>query len=150
MQLLYPKHELQKQPPEVFCKCSAEALQLYKKRLQHRCFPVKFAKFLERLFWRTSANDCFLQAAFNFFSSKFCRDPIVFHLLWMKEIYILNLKNLYHFEMSKKLIPVLFSWAYWNSVIFAVKRWKPSKNVYMKFMVACFSGLSRENSFLCS
>ena len=68
----------------------------------------------------------------------------------MKEIYILNLKNLYHFEMSERLIPVLFSWAYWSSVIFAVKRWKPSKNVYMNFMVASFSGLSRENSFLCS
>ena len=29
MQLLYPKHELQKQQPEVSCKSSAKALQLY-------------------------------------------------------------------------------------------------------------------------
>ena len=54
-------HDQQKQPPEVFCKkrCSQkfrkfrrktpmlEGLQaLLKKRLQHRYFPVKFAKFL--------------------------------------------------------------------------------------------------------
>ena len=28
----------------------AEGLQLHKKRLQHRCFPVKFAKFLRTTF----------------------------------------------------------------------------------------------------
>ena len=28
------------------------------KRLLHRCFTVKFAKFLKHRFWRTSANDC--------------------------------------------------------------------------------------------
>ena len=30
----------------------AEVLQLHKKRLQHRCFPVKFAKFLRATFLR--------------------------------------------------------------------------------------------------
>ena len=60
---------VQKQPPEVFCKkvvltnfanftgkhlCWSllQACNLIKKRLQHWCFPMKFAKFL-----RTSAKD---------------------------------------------------------------------------------------------
>ena len=30
-----------------------QACNLIKKRLQHRCFPVKFAKFLRTLFYRT-------------------------------------------------------------------------------------------------
>ena len=30
-----------------------------KKRLQHRCFPGNIRKFLEDLFWRTSARGCF-------------------------------------------------------------------------------------------
>ena len=33
----------QRQPPEVFCK--KKACNFIKKRLQHRCFPVKFKKF---------------------------------------------------------------------------------------------------------
>ena len=60
---------LQKQPPEVFCKkvsleirkfhkktpvleslfnkvLDLQTCKFIKKRLQHRCFPVKFAKFL--------------------------------------------------------------------------------------------------------
>ena len=31
----------------------AEGLQLHKKRLQHRCFPVKFANFKNTFFYRT-------------------------------------------------------------------------------------------------
>ena len=45
--------QLQKQPPKVFCK---------KKRLQHRCFPVKFAKFLRTPNLRISANGLFQKA----------------------------------------------------------------------------------------
>ena len=30
----------------------------FKKKLKHRCFPVKFSKSKENLFWRTSANGC--------------------------------------------------------------------------------------------
>ena len=30
-----------------------------RKRLQHRCFPVNIAKFLEHLFWRTRVGSCF-------------------------------------------------------------------------------------------
>ena len=36
-----------------------EACNIIKKRLQHRYFPVKFAKFLRTPFWRISANDGF-------------------------------------------------------------------------------------------
>ena len=64
-------HEIQKQPPRVFCKKSVlrnfvnftgktPALEsllnkvrptaVIKKRLQHRCFPVKFAKFRRTTF----------------------------------------------------------------------------------------------------
>ena len=49
-------HYFQKQPPEVFCKkmCSLKVCKYYRKipvlesvfKLKHRCFPVKFAKFL--------------------------------------------------------------------------------------------------------
>ena len=45
--------QLQKQLPKVFCK---------KKRLQHRCFPVKFAKFLRTPILRISANGSFQKA----------------------------------------------------------------------------------------
>ena len=66
--------ECQKQPPEVFCKkgilkilanftgklpCRLQSCNPFKKRLQYKCCPVKFAKCLEHLFWRTSSNDCF-------------------------------------------------------------------------------------------
>ena len=36
-----------------------QACDFTKKRLQHKCFPVKFAKFLKHLLWRTSVNDYF-------------------------------------------------------------------------------------------
>ena len=34
-------------------------LQLYSKRLQHRYFPVKFAKFLKNLFLQNTSSGCF-------------------------------------------------------------------------------------------
>ena len=73
----------QKQPPEVFYKKAVfknfaiftgkhlcwslfliklQALwrgTLFKKRHQHRCFPINIAKFLRTPFWRTFANGCF-------------------------------------------------------------------------------------------
>ena len=59
----------QKQPPDVFCKkivlrnfakCHMktpvpEHLQLYSKRLWHRCFPVNFAKFLRTPFLQNTS-----------------------------------------------------------------------------------------------
>ena len=39
---------------------------LLKKRLWHRCFPVKFAKFLRHLFCRTFANDYFFSFSDDF------------------------------------------------------------------------------------
>ena len=36
-----------------------KACNFIKKRLQHKCFPVKFAKFLRMLISRTSAKNCF-------------------------------------------------------------------------------------------
>ena len=36
------------------------ASSFIRKRLQHRCVPVKLAKFYEHLFWRTVADDCWL------------------------------------------------------------------------------------------
>ena len=44
MQLLYPKHELQKQPPEVLCKCSAKALQLRWKETPTQVFSCEIRK----------------------------------------------------------------------------------------------------------
>ena len=32
---------------------------LLKKRLCHRCFPMNFAKFLRKLFYKTPSGDCF-------------------------------------------------------------------------------------------
>ena len=72
------RNYLQKQPPEVFCKKGVPknfenltgkhlfwivlTCKLFKS-LQHRYFPVKFAKRLRKPilnpFWRTSVNDCF-------------------------------------------------------------------------------------------
>ena len=40
-----------------------EGYNFIKQRLQHRCFPVNFAKFLKNLFCRATANRCF----WNFF-----------------------------------------------------------------------------------
>ena len=68
---------VQKQPPEVFGKkkdvlkkfanFTGKHLFLIKllARLQHWCFTVKFAKFLEHLFGRTSAKDCFYRGEFG-------------------------------------------------------------------------------------
>ena len=77
------KEDIQKQPPQVFCKkrCSQkfrkfhrkkpvmeslfskvtglQACDFIKKRLPHRYFPVKSSKCLRTPFLRTSANDCF-------------------------------------------------------------------------------------------
>ena len=92
-----------RQPAEVFCKkgvlknfanftekhlCwslflimfKASTLQLFKKRLQHRGFPVKFAKFLEHLFWRTSAGDCFSITFLQYCSE--CEDIIFDVVCW--------------------------------------------------------------------
>ena len=61
------RHLVQKQPPEVFCKkrCSQKFHKIPRKitvpesqRLQYRCFPVNFKKFL-RTFHRTLPDDCF-------------------------------------------------------------------------------------------
>ena len=38
-----------------------QACNFIKTRFQHRCFPKNIAKFLEHLFWRTSANVCFCE-----------------------------------------------------------------------------------------
>ena len=62
------KEDIQKQPPQVFCKkrCSEKfrkfhrkARDFIKKRLPHRYFPVKSSKCLRTPILRTSANDCF-------------------------------------------------------------------------------------------
>ena len=58
----------------------ASTLQLFKKRLQHRGFPVKFAKFLEHLIWRTSANDCFSITFLQFCSE--CENIIFDVVCW--------------------------------------------------------------------
>ena len=52
----------------------------FKKRLQHRSFPVKFAKFLEHLFWRTSGKDCFSITFFQFCSE--CESIIFDVVCW--------------------------------------------------------------------
>ena len=44
-------------------KLQAEPCDFIKKRLQHRCFPVNFARFLIKPFYRTSADDCFCSMA---------------------------------------------------------------------------------------
>ena len=36
-----------------------QTCNIIKKRLQRWCFPLNIAKFLEHLFWRTSADGCF-------------------------------------------------------------------------------------------
>ena len=54
-----------------------KAWNFIKKRLQHRCFPVKSEKFLRTPFWRTSANDCFYTINVKKFSNL-----NVFFLLW--------------------------------------------------------------------
>ena len=43
----------------------APALQLYLKKLQHRCFPVKFVKFLKTPFSTVHLGGCFLRYASN-------------------------------------------------------------------------------------
>ena len=58
----------------------ASTLQVFKKRLQHRGFPVKFAKFLEHLFWRTSAGDCFSITFLQFCSE--CENIIFDVVCW--------------------------------------------------------------------
>ena len=40
-----------------------KAAALLKKRLQHRCFPVNFSKFLRNLFQRTHSGDCFCKSS---------------------------------------------------------------------------------------
>ena len=37
----------------------SQAFNFTKKRLQHRCFPVKFAKFLRTPILKKSTNDCY-------------------------------------------------------------------------------------------
>ena len=37
----------------------AEGLQLHNKRLQHRCFPMKFVKFLRTPFLKNTSGNCF-------------------------------------------------------------------------------------------
>ena len=54
----------------LFKNLQAEDLQFHKKRLQHRSFPVKFAKFL-RTFLPPVATSVFLVAASLFFSKKY-------------------------------------------------------------------------------
>ena len=92
----------QKQPPEVFCKkrCSLKFRKFHRKapvleplfkkvagvktynfikmRLQRRCFPVKFPKFL-RTPWRTSTKDCFCGVLKMFFAWE-CEILIVYPL----------------------------------------------------------------------
>ena len=53
---------------------------LFKKRLQHRWLPVKYAKFLEHLFWRISANAYFCISFFQFWSE--CEDIIFDAVCW--------------------------------------------------------------------
>ena len=62
------KEDIQKQPPQVFCKkrCSEKFRKFHrkvrdfiKKRLPHRYFPVTSSKCLRTPILRTSANDCF-------------------------------------------------------------------------------------------
>ena len=45
---LHESFKMQEQPPEMFCKKGVlkRPATLLKKRLQHRCFPEKFAKLL--------------------------------------------------------------------------------------------------------
>ena len=40
-------------------KLQAAPVTLLKKRLWYRCFPVNFAKFLIKFFYRTPLGDCF-------------------------------------------------------------------------------------------
>ena len=63
-----------------------QACNLIKKRLQHRCFPVKFAKFLRRPIWRTSAND------------------------WSKDMSIINANINVHIFLHEN--DVIFRWPY--------------------------------------
>ena len=50
---LYSFRDIEKQPPEVFCK--KRRATLLKKRLWHRCFSVNFAKFLRTPFLQNTS-----------------------------------------------------------------------------------------------
>ena len=77
-QLIVAVHYFQKQPPEVFCKKGVlkkfanfigkhlfRSLFLIKLKLQRRCFPVKFAKFLRTSFWKSICERMFLCFPYN-------------------------------------------------------------------------------------
>ena len=86
---------LQKQPPEVFCKKSVlrnftkftkKHLFLLKKRPQHRCFPVNFAKFLRTPFLQNTSG----RLLFAVFTRS---GQIIFRIFW-KYIIIIFLSNM--------------------------------------------------------
>ena len=87
--VLFPHHDIQKQPPEVFYKkgvlknfakftgnhlCQSlffnkvaglRPVTLLRMNLWHRCFPVNFEKFLRTPFWRNTSGILFLDIIFS-------------------------------------------------------------------------------------
>ena len=86
------EHKYQKQPSEVFIKssqilqenvCVSVFCNFNKKRLQHRCFPVRFAKFLRTLILNNSCERLVLKYTTNHNRN----------VIWKSEILMANLTS---------------------------------------------------------
>ena len=68
-----------------------ECQQFFKKRLQHRCFPVKIARFLEHL-WKTSAKGWYCSESDNSSKEKslascsLCNSPVLRSTILSKKL----------------------------------------------------------------
>ena len=70
---------------------------LLKKRIQHRCFPVNFAKFYEQLFYRTLPGGCFWQHVSIYpFYSKIRNTPTQSYTFFLE----ISLQSFYFFNIS--------------------------------------------------
>ena len=78
----------------LFKKVRVEGLQLHKKRLQHMCFPVKFAKFL-RTPNTSGVNESCLTAI-----SQPCYDVLIFFLLDTAFVYKKSNSFVYKFVVN--------------------------------------------------
>ena len=93
--------EIQKQPLEVFCKKCPQACNFIIKRLQHRCFPVKYTKLLRRPIlknickWLLLLNELSVPKALTFLEIQvLIQDVLKYHCFRLIEVLSFQFLNL--------------------------------------------------------
>ena len=88
----------------------AEGLQLYQKRLQHRCFSMKFAKFLRTPFLQNPFGDCFFTpgGCFCIFFKKWLNSYFA-TLLWRTNNFFFSTHHLMHKKSNSFVYKFIFN-----------------------------------------